>query len=178
MPAAQSGTAFGRFLCRFHPLVEVPVEPSTLSPAQQPCPCPTTNYFQASLLISTARSQEVTMTHRRTHRQAQQRAATARAAASQRGQDAIIRMASEMGIPTKDISPANPPVLAANYQNPDAVAEALDIALGQIPPTGLRRNPTPRVITDASALAQQTNTSRPTTTTTTSRNSRHKLKAQ
>ena len=105
-------------------------------PARPNQPCPTTEHYFGKPLLSTARSQEVTMTvtmtHRRTtRRQAQQRAATARAAASQRGQDAIIRMASEMGIPTDDIAPTNPPILAANYQNPDAVADA---ALGQIPP--------------------------------------------
>ena len=66
---------------------------------------------------------EVTMTHRRTCRQAQQCGATAQAAASQ---DAIIRMASEMGIPTEDIAPTNLPILPAN-------AESLDTALGQIP---------------------------------------------
>jgi hypothetical protein len=90
-------------------------------------------------------------------RQAQQRAAAARAVAPQRTQEALNRMASKMGIPLEDAAPN--PILLANYQNPDAVTQALDTALTLSQPSrrpGLRQNPTARVITDAAAFVQQT----------------------
>jgi hypothetical protein len=96
-------------------------------------------------------------------RQAQQRAAAARAVAPQRTQEALNRMASKMGIPLEDAAPN--PILPANYQNPDAVTQALDTALSQ--PSrrpGLRQNPTARVITDAAAFVQQSTIPRQTTT--------------
>ena len=50
----------------------------------------------------------------RARRQARQRAAAARAVAPQRTQEAINRMASEMGIPPEEAAPN--PVLPANVQ--------------------------------------------------------------
>ena len=89
--------------------------------------------------------------------QRKQRAAAARAAALQRSPPKKLSAVGPAicGFGPKAKDAASNPVVPANYQSPDAVANALEAAQEQ--PSrrpDLRPNSTPRVITDVSAVVQ------------------------